>query len=30
MSKIVQYDLNVDQVSKLNGMLPKGYKVISV
>lgn len=30
MSKIIQFDLNIEQVSKLNGVLPKGYKVISV
>lgn len=30
MKQPVNFDLNVDQVSKLNAMLPKGYKIISV
>ena len=30
MQKVNNFDLNVDQVAKLNSMLPRGYKIISL
>ena len=30
MQKPTHFDLNVDQVAKLNRLLPKGYKFISL
>jgi hypothetical protein len=30
MSVVFNLDLNVDQASKLNSILPKGYKIITV
>lgn len=30
MKGFSQFDLNVDQVAKINKLLPKGYKLISI
>lgn len=30
MKKSSEFDLNVDQVAKINKLLPKGYKLITI